>query len=272
MKPYYEHAGITLYHGDCAEVLPEIGVKAQLILTSPPYDNLRTYGGQCFDFNSVADACVAVLAPGGVIVWVVADGTIDGSETGTSFRHALGFMERGLRLHDTMIYEKLGPPLTLPKSYIPAFEYMFVFSKGEPGCASLLHDRKTRSAGQINNKTGQGRARDDLHVRKGHYVVKTMARRTNVWTYGVGGKCSAPDSIQAHEHPAIFPLALASDHIRTWTNPGDLVIDPMAGSGTVLKAAKELGRKAIGVEINEPYLDIIQRRMAQDVLPLASLA
>ena len=126
MIPHFEQDGVTLYHGDCAEVLPATGVKANLILTSPPYDNLRTYGGHGFYFDRVADACVGALAEGGVLVWIVADAIVDGSETGTSFRHALGFMERGLRLHQTMYYQKakeIAPPLR----YAPVLEYAFVF-------------------------------------------------------------------------------------------------------------------------------------------------
>ena len=69
-------------------------------------------------------------------------------------------------------------------------------------------------------------------------------------------------------HPARFPLQLARDHILSWTNPGDLVIDPMTGSGTTLRAAADLERRAIGIEINPEYCQLIRRRLAQSVPPV----
>ena len=264
-QPHYDIDGVTLYHGDCVDVLPAAGVKANLILTSPPYDNLRTYGGHGFDFDSVADACVGALSDGGVLVWVVADATVDGSETGTSFRQALGFMERGLRLHDTMIYQKSGgfPTKNEPR-YRRAFEYMFVFSNGKPVSVNLIADQPSAYAGtvvkpkvrQSNGSTKSGPA----------YTIPDYITRTSVWSYSVGyGKAHNGD-MSIHQHPATFPLALAKDHILTWTNHGDVVLDPMAGSGTTLRAAKDLGRTAIGVEIHADYLPIITGRMAQGVL------
>ena len=267
MIPHFEQDGVTLYHGDCAEVLPAAGVKANLILTSPPYDNLRTYGGHGFDFDRVADACVGALADGGVLVWVVADATVDGSETGTSFRQALGFMERGLKLHDTMIYST--PILKNPSSnrYQQSFEYMFVFSSGVLSTFNGIEDKANKNAGQNNYRDQIGRRQDGTRKRNnGVLQVKQYGLRTNVWSVMSGFGHSAPDFNEAHKHPAIFPLALAKDHITTWTNPGDVVLDPMAGSGTTLRAAKNLGRKAVGVEIHGDYLHIITERMAQSVM------
>ena len=267
MTPYYEHDGVTLYHGDCADVLPAVGVKANLILTSPPYDNLRTYGGHGFEFDRVADACVAALAEGGVLVWVVADATVDGSETGTSFRQALGFMERGLKLHDTMIYAKIGQPYPASTRYAQVFEYMFVFAKGDPKIINLLKDNPNRWAGTSTwGKTSSRKTDGTLSVGKPQQVAAN-GLRGNVWTYHCGHGYGQTDKL-AYEHPATFPYALALDHITTWTNPGDVVLDPMAGSGTTLRAAKNLGRKAVGVEIHEDYLHIITERLSQSVLAL----
>ena len=269
MKPYYEHDGVTLYHGDCADVLPAVGVKANLILTSPPYDNLRDYGGHGFDFDRVADACVAALAEGGVLVWVVADATVDGSETGTSFRQALGFMERGLKLHDTMIYRYGNSNgKTYNARHSSGFEYMFVLSNGKPNTVQMIIDKSNRWAGTSHWGTPTIREKDGtLHIRAPR-IIPDFGPRDNVWEYKNGHGFSAADFAEAHAHPAIFPLPLAKDHITTWTNPGDVVLDPMAGSGTTLRAAKNLGRKAIGVEIHEGYLHIITERMAQEVLAL----
>ena len=257
-----------IIHGDASEVLPTLDVKANLILTSPPYDNLRDYGGHGFDFDRMADACVNALADGGVLVWVVADATVDGSETGASFRQALGFMERGLKLHDTMIYRKKGNGgRTYLKRHSSGFEFMFVFSKGWPASVSLIADRPTKYSGTRTGITTLRNSDGSLGVRYGKKTPSTVPR-DNVWEYEIGYAHSA-ETIDAHNHPAIFPLALAKDHIRTWTNPGDVVLDPMAGSGTVLRAAKDLGRNSIAIEIHEPYVDLIRRRMAQEVMELA---
>jgi DNA modification methylase len=116
--------------GDCLEVMKKIpDGSVDLVLTSPPYDNLRTYNGYNFDFEGIAKELHRVTKDGGVIVWVVGDATIKGSETGTSFKQALYFKEIGFNLHDTMIYHKNNyPPLTHNR-YEQCFEYMFVFSK-----------------------------------------------------------------------------------------------------------------------------------------------
>ncbi len=255
--PLHTDSQGVVYLGDCAEVLPAAGVKADLILTSPPYDNLRDYGGHGFDFDRVADACIGALKPGGVIVWVVTDATVDGSETGTSFRQALGFMARGLRLHDTMIWEKTNPvPIENRGQYRATWEYMFLFSKGLPATVNLIYDKPTV---QPNAMSGRGIRQPDGHIRNspsgksGNYQ-----KRTNIWRY--------PTPANTSGHPAPMPYLLAADHVRTWTNPGDLVLDPMAGSGTVLRAAKDLGRQYVGIEIHQPYTDIIRDRLAQEVL------
>ena len=267
MKPYYQDDAATLYHGDCSEVLPAVGVKANLILTSPPYDNLRDYGGHQFDFDRVADTCVGALADGGVLVWVVADATVDGSETGTSFRQALGFMDRGLKLHDTMIYRYGNSNgKTYKARHSSGFEYMFIFSNGWPETVSMIIDKQNKWAGTSHWGTPTIREKDGSLTVRVPRVIPEYGPRDNVWEYKNGHGFSAPDYPDAHDHPAIFPLALAKDHILTWTNPGDLVLDPMAGSGTVLRAAANLGRKAIGVEIHADYLPIITGRMAQQVL------
>ena len=256
----------AVYLGDCADALPAIRCKADLILTSPPYDNLRNYGGHGFDFDAVADACVDALKPGGVIVWVIADATIDGSETGTSFRQALGFMERGLRLHDTMIYRKSGSNgMTNPGRHQNGFEFMFIFSQGRPATVNIIADIPTSQAGRM--KTSPTHRQTDGGMEYSNpYRIPALTARNNVWEYDPGFNKCHPGYPQAHQHPATFPYALAIDHVRTWTNPGDLVLDPMAGSGTAIRAAKDLGRQYVGIEIYEPYVDIIRDRLAQEVL------
>ena len=211
---------------------------------------------------------MGALADGGVLVWVVADATVDGSETGTSFRQALGFMERGLKLHDTMFFQNTREISFAQNRYANVIEYMFVFSNGTPGVANLIKDKKNIKVGAKVHAMSMGTDRTGKQgIRHPNKVVGEYGVRTNVWRYACGKGHNDP---MAHEHPAPFPDALAVDHIITWTNPGDVVLDPMAGSGTTLRAAKDLGRVAVGVEIHADYLPIITGRMAQSVMALAA--
>ena len=216
-----------IIHGDACEILPTLDVKANLILTSPPYDNLRTYGGHGFDFDSMADACVGALADGGVLVWVVADATVDGSETGTSFRQALGFMERGLKLHDTMIYHKVNGPASSHGRHKNSFEYMFILSNGALSTFNPIEDKQTYRP--RTNLASPRRDNDGTMKVQSAYITPVVTVRDNVWSYVIGYNLSHPGFPQAHEHPATFPACTRPRPLTTWTNPGDVVLDPMAG-------------------------------------------
>ena len=267
--------GIELVNGDCAAVLPGLP-PADLILTSPPYDGMREYGGYsgAFDFDAIAAACVANLAPGGVLVWVVADQVVDGDVTGTSFRQALHFKELGLKLHLQLICDKWALTSMRPNAYFQTHEYMFVFSKGKPKTANLLHDKPNVAAGRKQPNQAISKVSDDrppFAIER--HTIKDMGRLGSIWkyrnvVYGEQADTSGLKYQQLTLHPAKFKKALARDHILSWTNPGDLVIDPMVGSGTTLRAAADLERRAIGVEINPGYCDLIRQRLAQSVLPL----
>ena len=222
-----------------------------LVVTSPPYDNLRTYGGHTWDFEGVARELTRVLKPGGVIVWVVADATVDGSETLTSMRQAIHFKDVcGLRVHDTMIYASDKPPLTHNR-YEQCWEYMFVFSNGKPNRWNPM----TRKAENPGGKSGKFIQRRDGRFEAAHTDKRTPENvlERNIWSYATGH--------ERNGHPAVYPLGLARDHILSWSNEGDVVLDPFAGSGTTLVAAKELGRRYVGIEINPEYVPIINRRL-----------
>ena len=263
--PMYDRDGVQLYHGDSAEVLPALGVKANLIVTSPPYGDLREFGGHRFDFDKVAPAVAQGLTRGGVLCWVTMDEVVDGGETGTSMRQALAFMgDYGLRLHDTMIYaRKSNSSVSNTNRHWRMWQYMFILSLGKPATVNIIQDypRSPNSGANVGWKPmrmpdGSMRPIPPLKLPK-------LLRRGNVWVYDAGyNKCHPPAENVAHEHPATYPYQLAYDHIRTWTRPDDLVIDPMMGSGTTLSAALALGRRAIGIEIHEPYIDIAIRRLA----------
>lgn len=236
--------------GDCVEhmrLMPENCI--DLTVTSPPYDNLRTYNGYSFDFENVANELYRITKHGGIVVWVVGDATIKGSETGTSFKQALFFKEVGFNLHDTMIYKKTGTSFPDANRYLQNFEYMFVFSKGSPSVINLIKDRKNKYVGSVG-----GNKRGGLCKREEY------GSRFNVWEYATGKHNSTKD-YEYHKHPAIFPEQLAEDHIVSWSNFGDIVFDPMCGSGTTLKMAKKNGRNFIGIDISSEYVELAQKRV-----------
>lgn len=250
----------TIYTGDNVETLRQFpDACIDLVVTSPPYDNLRTYGGHTWDFEGVARELTRVLKPGGVIVWVVADATVNGSETLTSMRQAIHFKDVcGLNVHDTMIWEKAAM-LPTQDRYYAVWEYVFIVSKGKPKSLNFIEDKPNVNGGRVQKK--------DSVINKGQriegsgtFVRKEVGRRTNIWRTPLGKNPTG--------HPAPFPLDLARDHILSWSNEGDMVLDPFAGSGTTCLAAQRSGRKYVGIEINPEYVEIINHRLAQEVFPL----
>lgn len=231
-----------------------------LTVTSPPYDKQRSYNGFDFDINKVAPELFRVTKNGGVVVYVIGDQTINGSETGTSFRHALKFMEVGFNLHDTMIYEKDSISFPETNRYSQIFEYMFVFSKGKPKTANIIKDRKNKWFG---NKKIKGRERQKdgslLSKRKAN-KLKEFGSRFNIWRIPQGANKSSKDKL-AFEHPAIFPERLAADHIKTWSNENDLVYDCCIGSGTTAKMSILLNRNWVGSEISKVYTELSNKRI-----------
>lgn len=225
-----------------------------LVVTSPPYDNLRTYNGFSWDFEALARELFRVVKKGGVVVWVVGDATVNGSETGTSFRQALYFKEIGFNLHDTMIYQTGKPPMT-HKRYEQNFEYMFVLTKGQPDVFNPIKCRKSTIETQVRNKAWR-REKDGSHD-MGFTNLESEKVIGNVWYIESGVK---NDAI-CYEHPATYPEQLAKDHILSWSNEGDLVYDPFMGSGTTAKAAHQLKRNWIGSEISHEYVDLAMKRL-----------
>ena len=226
-----------------------------LTVTSPPYDNLRDYKGYTFPFEEIARELFRVTKQGGVVVWVVGDATINGSESGTSFRQALYFMECGFNLHDTMIYAKENPiPLTHNR-YEQSFEYMFVLSKGKPKTFNPLK-AKCVTNGSYNNRRNTAAVKEAAtRNRDEKTYVKTDKFRINIWHYTIG------NNEDKTRHPAPFPEKLAAEHIYSWSNEGDLVYDCFAGSGTTLKMAHLQKRNWIGSEISTDYCELATKRI-----------
>lgn len=244
-----------IYCGDCVELMRQLPSDSiDLTVTSPPYGDLRRYSGFAWSFEETAKELYRVTAQGGVVVWVTADQVKKGSETGTSFKQALYFMECGFRLYDTMIWEKPSPQAPTEGRYYDVFEYMFIFSKGKPKTLNLLTDRKNKSSGSRSSKETRS-CREDRQKKDGVRVVKEYSRRFNVWQISRGHNRTT--------HPAVFPEQLAKDHILTWSNPGDLVFDPFLGSGTTAKMAALTGRNYIGFDISPEYCKIAKERIKE---------
>lgn len=245
-----------LIQGDCVQVLKTLEQQSvDLVVTSPPYDNLRKYKGFSFDFENTAKELYRVLKDGGVVVWVVSDQTINGSESGTSFRQALFFKQIGFNLYDTMIWLKPSPAAPTQGRYYDVFEYMFVLSKGKPKTKNLLTDRKNKSAGTKSKKETRS-CREDRKYTEETRTVKQYSRRFNVWQISRGQNKT--------KHPAVFPYKLAEDHILSWSNAGDTVLDPFMGSGTTGVASLNNDRMFIGIEISEEYFNQAKERIQTD--------
>ncbi len=244
--------------GDSFEVLKTLeSGSVDCVITSPPYDGLRDYNGFTFNFEGIARQLVRVLKDGGVIVWIVNDQCQNGSESGTSFRQALFFKEIGLNLHDTMIWEKDSFSFPEDRRYRSVFEYMFVFSKGTPKTANLIADRKNKYAGSRVHGTSRGV--------DGETFRKSNDNKNNVLDFGVRFNVwhLSGEKDNKYGHPAPFPSKIAQDHILSWSNEGDLILDPFVGSGTTVVNAKYLNRRSIGIDISPDYCAIAERRLLQ---------
>lgn len=255
---------MRLNYIDCCDNL--VGMRGlpddciDLTVTSPPYDNLRDYKGYTWQAGGLIEELYRVTKPGGVVVWIVNDATVNGSETGSSFRQALTFMRAGFRLHDTMIWKKAGTAYPDTARYYNAFEYMFVFSKGKPKSIHLIADKPNIHAGSkitTTERNKDGSIRVSSGVKKGRHV-KEVGVRYNVWDV-------SEEKANKTGHPAVFPVRLVADHIISWSSPSDIVLDPFMGSGTTAVACLETDRKYIGFEISEEYCRIAQDRVNEAI-------
>jgi site-specific DNA-methyltransferase (adenine-specific) len=250
-----------IIQGDCLEVMKTFPDESiDMILTSPPYDNLREYKGYNFNFKGIAKELYRIIKQGRIIVWVVADQTNKFCESLSSFKQAIYFVEEcGFNLLDTMIYHKTTVPPAYPslKRYGNCFEYMFIFSKGKPNTFNAIQKEKIHG---IKEYKSTYRQRDgSLKSRHIKGVKNTKKKITNMWSYGSGGKSE-------FNHPAKFPEKLAEDHILSWSNEQDIVLDPMMGSGTTLAMAKKNNRNYIGIEISKEYVKIAEARISATIV------
>lgn len=264
----HDKDGVQIYHGDCADILPTLP-KVDLIVTSPPYDGLRDYGGDQYEWDKSAGPIADALAEGGVMCWVVGEQVIDGGYSCNALRQCLSFVDDyGLLLHDRIIIESRHLGALTETRFMPTWDYLWVLSNGKPKTFNPLKDKPNASAGRYRiTRTSAGRHGDGERAksRTKPWIVKSHSKRTSIWYYGNGdgNEPYPPGDI----HPARMHMSLALDLITAYSNEDDVVLDPFSGSGTTARAAQMLGRKAIGIEIHEPYIDAaIQARFAQPLL------
>ena len=242
-----------IYNEDCLETMKGMDDNCiDLTITSPPYDSLRVYNGYSFNFESTSKELYRITKQGGVLVWIVGDATEKGSETGTSFKQALGLKDAGFNLHDTMIWRKTNPmPKVKTKRYFDVFEYMFVLSKGQPKTFNPLM-QPTKLGGQVYDSTVKNITKGKERSKK-TFVLNMERYKDNIWDCAIAQNKT--------EHPAVFPEKLVSDHILSWSNEGDIVYDPFMGSGTTAIAAKKLNRNFLGSEISQEYCALAKSRL-----------
>lgn len=252
--------GNVAYNMDCMDGMKTIpNCSVDLTVTSPPYDNIRTYNGYSFNWKETIKELFRVTKQGGVVVWIVSDQTVNGSETGTSFKQALFAMECGFNLHDTMIWNKgcFSSVGDLQIRYAPVFEYMFVWSKGKPKTFNPIKDKRNICANKKKHGT----------IRNADGSIKSMSNNGKLYEdfgirYNIWDMPPVVSNTERTGHPAQYPLSLAQDHIRSWSNEGNTVLDPFLGSGTTRIAAYDLSRSFIGYEISKEYFDLQEERFA----------
>lgn len=246
-----------VHNVECVEGMKQLPDECiDLVVTSPPYDDLRDYKGYKFNYENIATELYRVMKKGGVVVWVVGDKIKNGNKSLTSFKQAIFFQEIGFNVHDVMIYKKKNTPFMRSNAYTNCYEFMFIFSKGKPKTFNPLKTKTVRNGQEklVVNKKADG---VNKKVMGQLNKEKTL---TNIWDYAVGWGGSTLDKI-AFKHTAIYPERLALDHILSWSNEGDLVFDPMCGSGTTCKMAKIHRRNYIGMEISDEYTELAKERI-----------
>ena len=247
----------SIHQSDCVEFMAELEDNlVDLTVTSPPYDKLRDYNGYKFDVNEIGTQLYRITKKGGVVVWVVGDKIEKGNRSLTSFKHALIFQEIGFNVHDVMIYKKKNTPFMRSNAYTNCYEFMFIFTKGSPNTFNPILEKTARNGFEmvVFNKG------PDAINKKTLVELKKEKTKNNIWEYAVGLGGTTNDKI-AFKHPAVFPEKLAEDHIMTWTNPNDLVFDPMCGSGTTCKMAYINNRLYLGCDISKEYVTIARSRI-----------
>jgi site-specific DNA-methyltransferase (adenine-specific) len=249
-----------IYCMDCLEgmrKLPDDSI--DLVVTSPPYDNLRTYKGFSVDLHSTGKEAYRVLKDGGIAVMVIQDQTKAFAKTLTSFRLIIDWCDNiGFRLFETIIYRKYGTEGAWWKARFRVdHEYMPIFLKGKK---PQYFNKKllmvpSKHGGEILTGSGNRRTTGETTKTVTRPINPTKCRGT-IWDYLMAGD---KDPLK-RKHPAPFPDQIPIDFITCFCPPKGIVLDPFIGSGSTAVAAKKLGRHYIGFEITPEYCEIAEQR------------
>lgn len=254
----------TIICGDAVEVLKTLPDESvDLVVTSPPYDELRVYNGFSLDLHAVGVELYRVMKDGGIVAMVIQDSTKDFGKSLTSFRTIVDWCDNiGFKLFETCIYHKNGTEGAWWKSRFRVdHEYMPIFLKGrkpqyfnkEPLKIPSKHGGKVMS-GSGNRKT------DGTTTAVVRREINPMKCRGTVWDYLMAGDKNP----LKRRHPAVFPDKIPFDFIKCFCPEGGVVLDPFVGSGSTAVMAKVLERKYIGIDISREYCDLAEERLEKD--------
>jgi site-specific DNA-methyltransferase (adenine-specific) len=254
-----------ILHADCLDALakfPEASV--DLTVFSPPYDGIRDYKKNwTFDFLALGENLFRVTKDGGVAVVVIGDGTKNFAKSLTSFRLAVSWADQvGWKLFETVIYKRDGNPgAWWNQRFRVDHEYILIFFKGAK--PKSFHKEHLMVPSKHAGKTYSG---TDRLTNGGFKIIEKktvnpLKCRGTVWQYSTSNTEGNRLKLQ---HPATYPDKLAGDLILCFSEPNDLVLDPMCGSGTTCVTAKQNGRRYIGIEVSDEYCKIAEERLKKE--------
>ncbi|MCQ2348080.1 MAG: site-specific DNA-methyltransferase [Paludibacteraceae bacterium] len=254
--------------GDSGEILPTFPENSvDLVVTSPPYDDLRTYNGFQVDLHAIGKELYRVLKPGGVVVMVIQDSTKNFAKSLTSFKTIVDWCDNiGFKLFETCIYHKYGTEGAWWKNRFRVdHEYMPIFFKGDRLQYFDKEPLKIPSKHGGKVMTGSGnRHTDGTTSERVTRPINLMKCRGTVWDYLMAGDKNP----LKRKHPAVFPDKIPYDCIRCFCPEDGIVLDPFVGSGTTAVIAKKLGRKYIGIDISQEYCNLSNERIRKEATDL----
>ena len=236
-----------------------------MVVTSPPYDNLRDYNGFQLDLSGVGEQLFRVLKPGGIVAVIIQDSTQDGRKTLTSFRMIVNWCDTiGFGLFENCIYSRQGVEgAWWKKRFRVDHEYIPLFIKGKRPAYFNKEELKIPSKHGGKTMTGAAtRNKDGTQQKSRSVYINPMKCRGTIWNYP---QCGDGSKLK-HLHPATFPNLLPYDLIQCFCPENGIVLDPFNGSGTTCVAAKSLNRQYIGVDCSQEYCDIAEKRIQQEFI------
>jgi hypothetical protein len=252
--------------GDALEILSRIPAGSiPLTLFSPPYDGIRDYGKNwSLDYKTLGRLLFGATCDGGVCAVVIGDGTKDFAKSLTTFRWAVDWVDNtGWRLFECCIYSRHGNPgAWWTQRFRVDHEYILIFFKGDrlrcfDKTALMI---PSKHAGKVYS--GTDRLTNGGFKKIEPKAVNDLKCRGTIWGYATSNSEGNRTKL---EHPATFPDRLADDLIHCFSKPGDLVFDPMCGSGTTCVMAAKAKRDYLGIEINPEYHSIAMKRIQAEV-------